>query len=189
MEFYESIEPESASCDFNEIEDAVMIVSENKFRREIDEMKKTPTDKKKYVDLPLVDREGKVGSRSGLNWGQRPNRDPNQAYIPIPASIGRKNFFPPKGTVFTVMTDDGFVFQCVTAQNEKGRVPKAIETSNDNSELGAYFRRRLEVGSGEVVKTEDLDRYGRKTVTFIDLGDGSYYMDFSIPRGHNENLS
>lgn len=133
---------------------------------------------KPFVILPLTDvRQQTVPARSGLNWGQRPGREPNQAYIPIPSRIHRlkPDFFPPRGQEFTIITDDGFSFVCVVAQDND----KAIETRYDNSVLGKYFRRRLGVDLGNPVTMDDLIRYGRKVVTVYRIDDSTYFMDFS----------
>jgi len=132
---------------------------------------------KPFVFLPLTDGKGQcVPARSGLNWGQRPGREPNQAYIPIPGLIHRLNpdFFPPRKQEFTIITDDGFSFVCVVAQDKD----KAIETRYDNSILGRYFRKRLGVKMGNPVSINDLIRYGRQNVTIYRLDDETYFLDF-----------
>lgn len=39
---------------------------------------------------------------------------------------------------------------------------------------------RLGLANGELVKTEDLVKYGRTDVTFIKIDEEQYYMDFSV---------
>lgn len=126
--------------------------------------------------LPLV-AKGEVPERSGLNWGQRPeyNRDPNQAYLSVPAEVQRSGFFPERGRHFTVITDDDKSMICVRAQDNG----KAIQTPTSNSLLGEYFRNRLGLASGALVKLEDLERYGRQNVAFYKIDDDTYYLDFS----------
>jgi hypothetical protein len=130
------------------------------------------------VLLPLVQVKRNPGhvhnAGGGLNWGQRGTRNRNEAYLPIPISVQNANFFPPKGEHFQVITDDGESFIATTAQ-EGG---KAIETPNDNSILGKYFRRRLGVQSGAFVQTEDLGRFGSNAVEFTAVEPGLYYLDF-----------
>ena len=120
---------------------------------------------------------GSLPQRSGLNWGQRPElgREPNQAYIRVPASIAKVGFFPARRERFKIITDDNFEFTASVAQ-AKG---KAIHTPNNNSEFGRYFRKRLGVNLGDPVELEDLERYGRSDVTFTRVAEGLYYMDFS----------
>lgn len=124
---------------------------------------------------------GEVPRRSGLNWGQRPERrrNPNEAYIQLGAAIGRSDFFPPRPEPFTVVTDDDLSFTAVRAQ--KSEYGDAIETPEGNHILGAYFRARIGVPSGAPVTKRDLENYGRTDVTFWKIEDGTYYMDFSPP--------
>ena len=129
------------------------------------------------VHLSLVTRTGEPGRRSGLNWGQRPNRNPNEAYIPLPVRIARRGFFPLEGERhFTVITDDRRqLILRVEQQNDK-----AITTPARNSDLGEYFRNRLGLANGEFVDRAALDAYGRTDVAFVKLDEETYYMDFSV---------
>lgn len=108
---------------------------------------------------------GSIHARSGLNWGQRPElgREPNQAYVPVPALVRETNFFPPPGVVFRVITDDDEVLHMSRAQQDG----KALQTPQDNGLLGRYFRRRLRVPAGEQITTEDLSRNGSRFVRFL----------------------
>ena len=130
------------------------------------------------VTLSLLDNKNKRDTprRSGINWGQRPeyNRDPNQAYIHIPARIQKSGFFPDRGEQFTVLTDDGDSFICVRAQDGG----KGLQTTQDNSLLGAYLRARMMVGSGEYVTRHHLVEYGRADVTFTKIDPETYLLDF-----------
>lgn len=145
-----------------------------------------PSPDSPFVEIDLRDRTGSVPPRSGLNWGKRPeeNRNPDQAYIHVPAKIGRSGFFPPRGVYFTIVTDDGDSFDGVMAQSSKkvaeDPVPKAIHTPKDNSIMGRYFRRRLGIPFGAEVKTKHLQKYGRTTVRFFKIDDETYYLDFSV---------
>lgn len=138
------------------------------------------SDTEDCVTLSLVTRHGVVAERSGLNWGQRPehHRNPDQAYLRIPAHIARTEFFPPRGTQFTVRTDDRVTFMAVVAQDGS----KAIHTPDGNNILGEYFRRRLGVPLGDPVTRAHLDNYGRTDIRICKLEDETFEMDFSIPR-------
>lgn len=133
-----------------------------------------------FVDLPLTVRgEGRtVASSSGLNWGHRTvngkSRNPNEAYINVPASIRDTGFFPPPGQTFSVSTDDDQVLK----MHVTGRPPKNLQTYGDLTLLGRYFRRRLQVETGRLVTIDDLRRYGRDTVRF-ERREFDYLMDFS----------
>lgn len=136
---------------------------------------------KDMVTLTLLDsRTGETPKRSGLNWGQRPGRDPNQAYIPIPSQ--HYDFFPKIGEQFTALTDDDFPFVFVRAQ-ERG---KALHTTQNNALLGEYIRTRMGVPSGEFITKQHLLDYGRTDVTFIKIEDETYLMDFR-PSGEAEH--
>lgn len=128
------------------------------------------------VTLSLVTRSGDPGKRSGLNWGQRPNRNPNEAYIPLPTKIAKSGFFPLEKRHFVAITDDRHqLILRIEQQNDK-----AITTPARNSDLGEYFRNRLGLANGEFVTREALERYGRKDVIFVKLDEETYYMDFSV---------
>jgi hypothetical protein len=131
------------------------------------------------VQISLLDANGNLPMRSGLNWGQRPelHREPNQAYIKLPSSVYKTCFFPPRKVHFTVLTDDGKVLICTRAQDNG----KAIHTPHNNSLIGEYFRNRLGVPNGAFVTKDDLLRYGRTTVDFYKIDDETYFMDFSVP--------
>ena len=115
-----------------------------------------------------------------MNWGHRPHRSLNEAYIHIPASIAKTDFFPPLKIPFTVLTDDEKSLICVIAQPKQrgGAIGCAIETTNSNSELGLYFRNRLNLASGEFVTREHLEKHGRNSIRFYKVDDETYYLDF-----------
>lgn len=124
----------------------------------------------------LTRRTGDVGLVSGLNWGQRDRRNPNEAYIPMPAHVARSGFFPLDETVFTVLTDDHR--QLLLRVEQAGN--KAITTPLSNALLGEYFRNRLNIAEGMKVTKDDLERYGRTDVAFTKIDDELFYMDFSV---------
>lgn len=132
-----------------------------------------------YVTLPLVQTKGEMRGMphksSGLNWGQREGREPNQAYIPIPSTVAASKLLPPRGVHFQLVTDDGNVFMATVAQDGD----KAIETPENNSLLGKYIRSRLGLPLGVFVDKEDLDRYGSNGVRLRRIDEYLYEMDFS----------
>ncbi|MFH1246145.1 MAG: restriction endonuclease PLD domain-containing protein [Candidatus Omnitrophota bacterium] len=131
-----------------------------------------------HVRISLLDKKGRLPKRSGLNWGQRPEekRNPDQAYIHLPANIYKTDFFPALGLDFIVHTDDNKILTCHRAQQNG----KAIHTP-DNSLFGRYFKKRLGLAKGAMVKKANLLRYGRTTIDFYKIEDETYYMDFSKP--------
>jgi hypothetical protein len=134
---------------------------------------------REFVTLSLVmEKRGReVHNRSGLNWGQRPGREPNQAYVPIASITHKENpeFFPDRKHEFSVITDDGESFICVVAQDND----KALESSHDNSILGKYFRKRLNIPLGGKVETYHLYQYGRDSIDLYKIDDNTFYLDFS----------
>jgi hypothetical protein len=135
-----------------------------------------------FVDLPLVMTRtgvrGEVHQKSGLNWGQREGRNPDQAYIPIPSTVAKAGFFPEKSVHFQVVTDDGEAFICTVAQDNE----KALETPSDNSILGKYFRKKLNLPPGTFIERKHLEDFGSNTVRIYRDGDDSYLLSFQPGR-------
>jgi hypothetical protein len=181
--YYNSVISSSLFCTHDDAEDLVM---NNRMERSLaqelsDVEQPSAIADSNSVKLPLFDvRRNVIHATAGLNWGQRPGRDRNQAYIPIPMAIAKSTFFPPLGVHFSVLTEDNFPFVCVRAQPKQkgGNIGQAIETPSNNSELGEYFRYKLGLQSGVFVKLKDLDRYGNRYVTFTKINEEEYYMQF-----------
>ena len=170
--FYDVVWQNTVSCKDQNIVENIKL---------IDHSPRKFTPQLSSVELPLIDlKTGETHKKAGLNWGQRPGRNRDQAYIPIPSKIYNTNFFPPNKQRFKVLTDDGEEFEFTTAQQHG----KALQTSDDNSLMGLYFRIRIGVDSGEFVKTEDLVKYGRTTVTMLKMDDTTYFLDFSVPESN-----
>jgi hypothetical protein len=135
-----------------------------------------------FVELPLVmsrsSDQGEVHQKSGLNWGQREGRNPDQAYIPIPSTIAKSKFFPEKGVHFQVVTDDGEAFICTVAQDGD----KALETPSDNSILGKYFRKKLGLPYGAFIEKTHLANFGSNVVRIYKDADDSYRLSFQPGR-------
>lgn len=177
--YYNSLLENSIYCDHNDVEQLIGIYRELREQRSEDS-----ADVPRHlsglqsVRVSLVTRQGNVPTRSGLNWGQRPEerRDPNQAYLSLRADVYKTDFFPEITVHFTVLTDDGKSMTCSRAQQGS----KAIHTPARNALLGEYFKNRLGLSSGEMVTKEHLDAYGRDNVVFYKIDDETYYMDFSV---------
>ena len=143
------------------------------------------------VRISFLDRQGNLPAVSGLNWGQRTEnrrdprtgeispvrREPNQAYLSLKGDSRKDGFLPKRAYHFTLRTDDGYSFDCVRAQDGD----KAIHSTNDNSELGRYFRKRLGLAEGSFIQTEDLERYGRTDYTITKVDGENFILDFSKP--------
>lgn len=132
-------------------------------------------------DLYLYSRMQKqaYSDGAGVNWGRRDSRaSQDEAYVAIPAEVGRSDFFPPKNTPFTVIWDDGtsMVMRGASGTERSG---KDLTTLPSNSELGLYLRRRLRVPSGARIDLETLIRYGRTHITVKKNSNGEYFFDFN----------
>ena len=189
LKYFQSLIKDTIYCNHIEVEDSIQIYPDASFARykrpsKAKEIPVAETPEVKiagvpYVKVSLLAKDGTLPERSGLNWGQRPeeHRDPDQAYIKLPAEIYKTDFFPPIGLHFIVQTDDGKILTCSRAQQNG----KAIHTPHNNSLLGQYFRNRLGLAEGEFVKSEHLEKYGRADIGFYKIEDETYYMDFSKP--------
>ena len=184
--YYNDLLSQSISCLSNQVSNYISLFERRPFEKTINgdfdsEQQASFEDlgNSEKVTLTLLDnRTGEVPIRSGLNWGQRPEygRNPNQAYLNIPADICRSGFFPERHVQFMVLTDDDKELICVRAQDGG----KGLHSTLDNSLLGVYFRYRLGLGNGDLVKKEHLLKYGRTDVDIYKIDDETYYMDFSV---------
>jgi len=178
--YYDKISADTIGCQSTEVEASIPLYTAKEFRRRVEIAEAgistiDATNSSETKNLTLL-ADATVPERSGLNWGQREGRNPNQAYINIPAEIGRSGFFPERGVQFTLHTDDGKSFICVRAQDNG----KALESSLNNSLLGEYFRFRLGLPSGAKIERKHLDAYGRTNVDITKIDEEEYRMDFSV---------
>ena len=182
--YYNLIEKDSIYCNHADAEELVKIYNDkNYYRKHPHEDTEVPilpkTEGLECIHVSLLSRRtGEVPRIGGLNWGQRPGREPNQAYLQLSPEIYQKDFFPKKPQHFTVVTDDSKSFICTRAQKDANG--HAIETPHNNSLLGEYFRNRLGLRNGANVTKNDLLRYGRTDITFYKFDDENFLMDFSI---------
>lgn len=174
MEYYKSVVPRTIYCTHSEIEEYVALYPSHPVL-DMEYNVVRGLEDYEYTVLSLVTKSGEPGVRSGLNWGQRSGREPNQAYIPLPAEIARSGFFPLEKRHFTAITDDRHQLTLRVEQEND----KAITTPVRNSDLGEYFRNRLGLPNGAPVTRADLDRYGRTDVKFVKFDEETFYMDFS----------
>lgn len=127
----------------------------------------------KQVQVSFLDKNGEV--QYGLNWGQRDNRDPNQAYLQLTPEIYRGDFFPPKGKYFIVNTDDNETIIFNRAQKDLGC---ALQTPENNALLGLYIRRRLGVLPGQEITKQNIEESGISYFTFTKIDNMHYQLNF-----------
>lgn len=161
----------SIYCNHNEVHESIRILNKHP-RFDID----VQPNASNRVTISLLTNKGTVAERSGLNWGQRRGRNPNQAYIRLPSKISQTGFFP-LDRQFSVMTDDGKAMNLRVEQSGN----KAITTPDSNALIGEYFRNRLGLANGEFITVDHLNSYGRTNVSFVRIDEETYYMDFSQP--------
>ncbi len=149
------------------------------------------------------------GINWGLQNGHTSNSSYAEAYIPIKAyDIDTYPLIiPPLGIVgsgsggkntrrqnpVTVTWDDNTVMKMLFQGNGPQRptqskrksgepyreYPKQLTTDSGGSELGKYLRKRLKVGSHDLITYNDLKNYGRDYITLILIGPNEYEADFS----------
>jgi len=189
LAYFESMVGDSIYCEHPDSENLIQIFNDRVYRRRPKELIEVPATETAPIFQPdfttlesitvsLLNRNGNIHNKGGLNWGQRAGREPNQAYIQLPPEVYQSDFFPIRSTHFTVLTDDNKTLICTRAQ--KNEMGAAIETPHNNSLLGEYFRHRLGLANGAFITKDDLLHYGRIDVTFYKIDDENYYMDFSI---------
>lgn len=153
----------------------------------------------------LLDRNGMVSKKSGLNWGlSKGHVSEGDAYIRITSNYIElfPSLFPPKKYVgmdnpqskgkknrendeVELIWDDGEkMIGLLEGQQTKtinGLVyPKQLSTSPSKSILGKYLRKRLGVDLNHTITKRDLLRYGRTNIDISLVGEGIYYLDFSV---------
>lgn len=183
--YFESLSSDTIYCNHIQVEDSIRIYND-KYYAQVKRDEKVgggmhyqgDLDAFQKITVSFLDKNGDLPQRSGLNWGQRheENREPNQAYIRLPARIYKTDFFPNRTIHFTIITDDNKVLICTRAQDNG----KAIHTPHNNSLLGEYFRNRLSLASGIPVSKDDLLRYGRTDVDIYKIDEETYFLDFSV---------
>lgn len=188
MDYFESLVGDSIYCTHPDSENLIQIYNERYYRKIPTETIThiipahgllTALDTLESITVPLLKKDGTIQKVGGLNWGQRPGREPNQAYIQLRPDVYRSNFFPSRSTHFTVVTDDDRTLICTRAQ-KTNTTGAAIETPQNNSLLGEYFRNRLGLHNGAFISPEDFKKYGRSDITFYKIDDENFYMDFSV---------
>ncbi|GAS83754.1 restriction endonuclease PLD domain-containing protein [Paenibacillus amylolyticus] len=138
-------------------------------------------------DLELYSvRDGIVQQQAGLNWGFSDGHVclPD-AYIALTNRFFKTHptFFPSHGSTIITTWDDGIIIECSLegTQNISGRTyPKQISSARDKSALGCYLRGRIGVSNTTRITMNDLNNYGRNTVSVSHSGGNNYNFDFSV---------
>ena len=154
----------------------------------------------------FLNNKGKVPQKSGLNWGcSGAHVSKGDAYIRITMDYVRTfpKMFPPKKYVdgieninstgrknrendeVELIWDDGTVMIGLLEGQNYNKIdgmvyPKQLSSAPQKSVLGTYLRKRIGVSLDHVITKADLKRYGRYDVDISLIGEGIYYMDFSV---------
>lgn len=128
------------------------------------------------VRISFLSKKGILPIKSGINWGQRKGRNPDEAYLSIKVDATKKGFLPERNETFTLLTDDNYTMDCKVVSD--GR--KGINSTNNNSLLGIYFRNRMGIPLGNLVEIKDLEKYGRTDFTIEKINDETFLLDFSV---------
>jgi hypothetical protein len=178
--------------DRNEI---TIVEPENLFEDYLDVVKVTDTEKAKVISsLTSIsfDIEIKPEEKSHLNCYHGKGREtPNGLVRPRPwyesnvmvSKNVRTQPSYPRNVEFTVITDDGYKFKCVT----NGDNAKNLRSVGDLQILGRWLKGRMEnknvLKIGSKVTTDTFVRYGRNTIklTKTSIPD-TWYMDFGVDK-------
>lgn len=140
-------------------------------------------------DIPL-----KTEEKSNLNcyFGQGRKNFANGAILPRPwyevelivsKSITSSSDYPKSNSVFKVITDDGYEFNCKTS----GDFSKNFRSADDLKILGRWIKGRMEnkkaLNIGDKVTETTLLNYGRDTVTFTKTSEPDVWLlDFGVDK-------
>ena len=156
--------------------------------------------------VSFLDHNGLVPQKSGLNWGCSGGHvTEGDAYIRITMDYVRlfPKMFPPKKYIDGVeninstgrknrendevelIWDDGTIMVGLLEGQSYNKIdgmiyPKQLSSSPQKSIMGTYLRRRIGVSMNHVITKTDLRRYGRSHIDISLIGEGIYYMDFSV---------
>jgi len=133
---------------------------------------------------------------SKINWGHgNANTHKSDAYIPIRIQdiLNFPNLFPEKtnnkglgyndNAPIEILWDDGVRMPGLlegSAKIQGLRFPNKISSFKSKKIMGDYLRSRLGLGSGEIVTPQVFENYGRDNVSISLLGEGIYFIDFSV---------
>ena len=156
-------------------------------RADSDEYERVEVAAGRVFDLPL-----KTEPKSNLNtyFGKgrynastgviRP-RHWYEVELIVPIEITSADGYPARDSEFTVLTDDGWKFECKV----QGDYGKNFRSMHDLRTLGRWIKGRLERAGclqvGQPVTDAVLEQYGRKTLSFKETSDPDIWLlDFSV---------
>lgn len=156
-------------------------------RADSDEYERAEAATGRVFDLPLKTEpksnlntyfgKGRYNSSTGVI---RP-RHWYEIELIVPIEITSADGYPERDSEFTVLTDDGWKFECKV----QGDYGKNFRSMHDLRTLGRWIKGRLERAGclqvGQPVTDEVLNKYGRKTLSFKETNDANVWLlDFSV---------
>ena len=133
---------------------------------------------------------------SKINWGHgHANNLRRDAYIPIRKQdiVNYPQFFPEKAgnrglgynenAPIEILWDDGTRMEALLEGSsiiDGLRYPNKISSFKSKKIMGDYLRRRMGLTKGKFVTRQMFENYGRDNISISLLGEGVYFMDFSV---------
>ena len=148
------------------------------------------------LDRNICISDSLYAKKSKINWGHgKAKNDKRDGYIPIRVKdiINYPKLFPEKAdnkglgykdnAPIEILWDDGERMTALLEGNKtfKGlRYPNKISSFRSKKTMGDYLRRRMGIPEGEFVTRQMFENYGRDNISISLLGEGVYFMDFSV---------
>lgn len=133
---------------------------------------------------------------SKINWGHGYAKNLlRDAYIPIRKQdiVNYPQFFPEKAdnkglgynenAPIEILWDDGTRMEALLEGSsiiDGLRYPNKISSFKSKKIMGDYLRRRMGLTEGKFVTRQMFENYGRDNISISLLGEGVYFMDFSV---------
>lgn len=133
---------------------------------------------------------------SKINWGHgNAHTNPRDAYIPIRKQdiVNYPQLFPEKADNKGLRYNDNAPIEILWDDGERMaallegssiidglRYPNKISSFKPKRIMGDYLRRRMGLTEGKFVTRQMFENYGRDNISISLLGEGVYFMDFSV---------
>lgn len=148
------------------------------------------------LDPNIFISDSLYAEKSKINWGHgKAKNHPRDGYIPIHKQdiVNYSKLFPEKAdnkglgyndnAPIEILWDDGERMAALLEginKIEGLRYPNKISSFRSKKIMGDYLRRRMGIPKGKFVTRQMFENYGRDNISISLLGEGVYYMDFSV---------
>lgn len=161
---------------------------------EMDSIESRRRSSEVVYEMPLKASPDQQQSNLNIYFGEGRHVGQRTWYIPrswyeVELQPGRDWFrsspkFPEARVHFQVVTDDGYTFQVNSSYDKQWDGQKNFRSSGNLQVLGRWIKGRLEAANvlnpGEHITDEILTQYGRRSITFTEISEDLWYMDFSV---------